>query len=140
MAATKKRGATRTVTDKHKAALAAGREASRAVKRYLEAWEAHKPKRGRKVTTESLQGRLDTVEAAIADATDPLSRVTLIQERLDLQNRLAELENVIDLTDLEAGFVEHAKTYSTNKGISYAAWRELGIAPDLLKRAGITRS
>jgi hypothetical protein len=128
------------VTDKHKAALAAGREASRAVKRYLEAWEAHKPKRGRKVTTESLQARLDTVEAAIADATDPLSRVTLIQERLDLQERLAALENVIDLTDLEAGFVEHAKTYSTNKGISYAAWRELGVAPDLLKRAGITRS
>ena len=46
----------------------------------------------------------------------------------------------VDLTALEAGFVAAAKSYSGRKGISYAAWRAVGVSPGVLKRAGISRS
>src|SRR5262245_5103066 len=55
----------------HKQALAVGREESRAVRRYLEALQAHKPKRGRKRTSESIQARLDQIERRMPNA-DPL--------------------------------------------------------------------
>jgi hypothetical protein len=47
----------------HKQALAVGREESRAVRRYLEALEAHKPKRGRKRTAEGIQSRLRQIDS-----------------------------------------------------------------------------
>jgi hypothetical protein len=36
--------------------------------------------------------------------------------------------------------VKAASAYSARKGISYAAWRELGVEAAVLKRAGISRS
>ena len=48
------------MTDEHKQALAEGRELGRAVRDYLEALEAHKPKRGRKRTPDSVKKRLAT--------------------------------------------------------------------------------
>lgn len=127
------------MSDEHKAALAEGRNQGRAVRRYLEALEAHKPKRGRKRTPESIKKRLDKIDDELAGA-DPLKRLQLLQERIDLA---AEMENAgtkVDLTELEQGFVEAAAAYSARKGISYAAWRELGVEAAVLKRAGITRA
>ena len=46
----------RTMSAEHKAALAEGREQGRAVREYLEALEAHKPRRGRKRTPDSNEG------------------------------------------------------------------------------------
>ena len=46
----------------------------------------------------------------------------------------------MDLSGLEADFVAVAKEYSQRKGISYAAWREVGVEPAVLKKAGVTRS
>lgn len=126
------------MTEAHKAALAEGRNQSRAVKAYLEALEANKPKRGRKRTPESVKKRLGALEADIPTA-DPLKRVQLIQERMDLERELANKQGAVDLSALESAFVKVAKPYSESKGISYAAFRELGVAPDVLKRAGITR-
>ncbi len=40
----------RSMSAEHKAALAEGRNLSRSISRYLDALEAHKPKRGRKRT------------------------------------------------------------------------------------------
>ncbi len=48
----------RTMSDEHKAALAEGREQGGVVRRYLEALESHRPKRGRKRTPESIAKRL----------------------------------------------------------------------------------
>ncbi len=126
------------MTEAHKAALAEGRNQSRAVKAYLEALEANKPKRGRKRTPESVKKRLTALEADIPTA-DPLKRVQLIQERMDLERELANKQGAVDLSALQSAFVKVAKPYSESKGISYAAFRELGVAPDVLKRAGITR-
>lgn len=131
---------TRTpMSDEHKAALAEGRNQGRAVRRYLEALEAHKPKRGRKRTTESVQKRLDRIDVELAKA-DPLKRLQLIQERLDLKAELGSAEAKVDLTELENEFVSAAADYSARKGISYAAWRELGVEAAVLKRAGVSRA
>ncbi|MCB1004458.1 MAG: hypothetical protein KDB35_09780 [Acidimicrobiales bacterium] len=129
----------RTMSDAHKAALAEGREQGRAVRRYLEALESSKPKRGRKRTRESVAKRLETVEAQLEKA-DPVKRLQLSQERLDLQAELAEEEETVDLEGIEQAFVEAAGPYSQRKGISYAAWREIGVPASTLKAAGITRS
>jgi hypothetical protein len=131
---------TRTpMSDAHKAALAEGRNQGRSVRRYLEALEAHKPKRGRKRTPESIQKRLDRIDAELA-RSDALKRLQLIQERLDLKAELDAAGTKVDLTELEREFVDAAKAYSQRKGISYAAWRELGVEAAVLKKAGISRA
>jgi hypothetical protein len=131
---------TRTMSDEHKAALAAGRESGRAVRNYLEALESSRPKRGRKRTPESIERRLVAIAEQINDA-DPLTRLSLIQERMDLAQELGAMgSDGPDLAALEAGFVVHAGDYSARKGISYAAWRELGVPAAVLKQAGIGRA
>jgi hypothetical protein len=127
------------LSDQHKAALAEGRAQGRAVRRYLEALEAHKPKRGRKRTPDSMKKRLDRIERDLVDA-DPLKRLQLVQERLDLNAELTRNDEKVDLSQLEDDFAESAKPYSERKGISYAAWRELGVPAATLKKAGISRA
>lgn len=127
------------MSDEHKAALAEGRAQGRAVRLYLEALESSRPKRGRKRTRESVAKRLAAVEAQLEGA-DPVKRLQLSQERLDLQAELEQDEETIDLAAIEAEFVAAAKGYSRRKGISYSAWREAGVPAATLKAAGITRS
>jgi hypothetical protein len=127
------------MSDQHKAALAEGRNQGRSVRRYLEALDAHKPKRGRKRTPDSMQKRLAKIETELVSA-DPLRRLQLIQERIDLHTELESAGAKVDLTELEQEFVDAAKAYSERKKISYAAWRELGVEAAVLKRAGISRS
>lgn len=127
------------MTDEHKAALAEGRAQGRVVREYLEALEAHKPKRGRKRTPESMRNRLAAIEASIGQA-NPMDRLQMAQERIDLTAAIEAAETSIDLGALEDGFVGAAKAYGARKGISYAAWREVGVTPAVLKRAGISRS
>lgn len=129
----------RPMSDQHKAALAKGREEGRKVREYLEALEANKPRRGRRQTPESIRKRLDVIEQKITDA-DPLNRVQLIQERMDLNKKLEANNNSVDLPKLEKAFISSARGYSDRKGISYAAWRELGVPPNVLQQAGISRA
>ena len=127
------------MSEAHKAALAEGRAQGRAVRRYLEALEAHKPKRGRKRTPDSMKKRLDRIGDEL-QAADPLKRLQLRQERLDLEAELATSTNKIDLGSLETEFIQSAKPYSGRKGISYFAWREAGVPAATLKAAGISRA
>ena len=127
------------MSDTHKAALAEGREQGRAVRRYLEALEAHKPRRGRKRTPESMEKRLTAIEDKLAQA-DPLTRLQLVQERMDLERQLEAADSTVDMQALEDEFVKAAPDYSRRKGITYAAWREAGIDPAVLRRAGIRRA
>lgn len=135
---TKTRREKSPMSDEHKQALAVGREQGRAVRRYLEAVEAHRPKRGRKRTPESIARRLSVIEERLGSA-DPLSRLQLVQERMDLQEELASKSEAVDLTSLEEEFVGAARHYGERKGISYGAWREAGVDAAVLKRAGIRR-
>ena len=127
------------MTARHKEALALGREQGRAVRGYLEALEAHKPKRGRKRTPESIERRLRDIETKLP-AADPLSRLQLLQERMNLEQELAVKAAGVDIAALEDGFVEAAREYGERKGISYLAWRQAGVEASVLKRAGISRS
>ena len=137
MAEKKKRGP-KVVTKEHKAAMAAGRAESRAVSNYLEALAANKPRRGRKRTSDSIKNRLEIIEAELEEA-DMLSRVNLVQERMNLLEELGTMEEKVDIAEFEAEFVSVASSYSDRRGISYAAWREIGVTPEVLKKAGVGR-
>ncbi|HRW38529.1 MAG: hypothetical protein KDB04_16815 [Acidimicrobiales bacterium] len=130
---------TRTMSDAHKAALAEGRTQGRAVRLYLEALEANKPKRGRKRTADSIKKRLDKITVELESA-DPLKRLQLTQEQLDLEAELAAGDETVDLSELEKGFIESAAPYAARKGISYGAFRSVGVSPAVLRAAGISRS
>ena len=113
MAATKKRGPKSPMTDEHKAALAAGRNESRIVKNYLDGLESNRPKRGRKRTPDSIKRRLAEIDASLPDA-DPLSRLNLVQERMDLHEELEAMGTKVDMTSLEDDFVRVAYSYSNS--------------------------
>jgi len=135
--------ATRTkktpMSETHKEALAEGRNHARIVGRYLEALEANKPKRGRKRTPESVKKRLESVSNEVKEATG-LTRLSLLQERRDLEIELATMQaGTPDISGLEKDFVKVAGEYSAKKRISYGAWREFGVSPEALKKAGISR-
>jgi hypothetical protein len=136
--AEKKRRGPKVVTKEHKAAMATGRAESRAVSNYLEAMAANKPRRGRKRTPESIKNRLEVIEAEL-DEADMLSRVNLVQERMNLLEELGGMEEKVDLSEFESEFVHVAASYSDRRGITYAAWREIGVTPEVLKKAGIGR-
>lgn len=108
------------------------------MRRYLEALDAHRPKRGRKRTPDSIKRRMADIEARLETA-DPLSRLQLVQERMNLETELASKSEAVDLTRLEADFVAAAKEYGERKGITYGAWREAGVDAAVLKRADIRR-
>ena len=129
----------RSMTDEHKAALAEGREQGRVVRRYLEALESHRPKRGRRRTPESIAKRIAAIDERLPSA-DALSRLHLLQERMDLEGELVSTDGGgIDLDELEAAFTEVAAAYAERKGLTYEAWRSIGVEPRVLKAAGIGR-
>lgn len=126
------------MSDDHKAALAEGRAQGRAVRLYLEALAANKPKRGRKRTPDSIKARLAKIDDELAVA-DPLEELRLLQERRNLTTELEGMGAQVDMAALEAEFVKVAKSYSERQGISYATWREVGVEAAVLKAAGIGR-
>ncbi len=128
----------KTMSDEHKAALERGRAEGRIVRDYLEAIRNNKPKRGRKRTPESIKSRLAKIDASLIDAS-AVEELQLIQERRDLNDELENMGTDVNLSELEEAFVGVAKTYGERKGISYASWRDVGIAAATLKRAGIGR-
>lgn len=128
-----------TMSDSHKEALAIGRTEGRAVRVYLEALRANGSARGRKRSAESITTRLAAIEAELAGA-DPVKELKLVQERLDLEQERAALGTTVDLSAIEAEFVKVAGLYSQRNGISYAAWRQVGVAPAILRRAGVSRT
>ena len=129
----------RTMTDDHKQAIATGRDQSRAIAAYLEALETNKPKRGRKRTPESIDKQLAALDEKLARA-NAISRLSIIQDRIDLLAAKESLQNDVALSSYEDDFVDVASQYGERKGISYAAWRELGVPASVLKRAGIGRA
>lgn len=112
-----------------------------AVRDYLKALEQNAPRRGRKRTPESVERQLAVLEGEMEGAS-VTKRLGLIQQRIDLEADLEALQQAgsVDLSALEAGFATHAAAYGGRRGISYAAWREVGVSSATLKSAGIRRS
>ncbi len=127
------------MTDEHKAALSRGRLEGRTVREYLDSLRTNKPKRGRKRTPESISKRLAAIEDELQTA-DALTELKLVQERRNLQDELQSKRAAVDMSAVEDAFVKVAKDYGERQGISYSAWREVGVDAAVLKRAGISRS
>ena len=126
----------REVTPEHKAAMIQGRTETRVVRQYLEALEGVRQSGGRRRSKETLVKKLAAVEQELESA-DPVGRLHLIQERIDLQRAIEAAEQNVDINELEIAFVDVAASYSERKGISYQAWREVGVPPKVLQAAGI---
>ncbi len=132
--------ATKTaMTNEHKDALAQGRREGAAVRRYLEAIAANRGKRGRKRTPASVERRISAINTEL-EGTDALDSLLLRQERKDLEAELKRLQSSQDVKKLEKDFVSAAKGYGERKGIDYSTWREAGVAPAVLTKAGIKRT
>lgn len=127
------------MSNAHKQALANGRAEGRIIREYLEIVEATKPRRGRKRTPESIARRLSLIAAEMKTA-DPVTKVRLIQERLNLRSELAGMKSKAEVAAAEGKFVKVAKRFSDRNDISYDAWREVGVSPAVLKKAGIAES
>ena len=112
-----------------------------AIREYLKALEQNAPRRGRKRTPDGIRRQLASVTTEMEGAT-VTRQLDLIQQRINLEAELEALEQAgsIDLSALEANFVDHAAAYGGRRGISYAAWREVGVSATTLKAAGIRRS
>ena len=131
----------KSLSPEHKAAMAEGRTEGRVIKGYLEAIRRTKPTAGRPKTADSVNNRLDKINHLLEAKLDPLKRLGLLQERIELAGELKKIEeNSTDLVaELEPEFIAVAKSYGQRKGISYAAWREFGVSASVLKAAGISR-
>ena len=125
------------MSNAHKKALANGRTEGRIIREYLEIVEATKPKRGRRRTPESITKRLSVIATELK-STDPVTKVRLIQERLNLRTELASMKTKAEIAAAEARFIKVAKSFSKRNDITFDAWREFGVMPAVLKRAGIT--
>jgi uncharacterized protein YicC (UPF0701 family) len=134
-----KKGPKTPMTNEHKEALARGRAEGKAVRDYLEALRANKPRRGRKRTPESINRRITAIDSEIMNA-DPLTELKLVEERRRLLEDLTTIGNKVDIEQLEKAFVSVAKSYGQRQGISYASWREVEVDARVLRAAGLGRS
>ena len=127
-----------SLSDDHKAAIAKGRSEARIVRAYLDAVATKTPRRGASVA--ALKQRLDRLAEQVEAEQNSLKRLQLIQQRFDVEDKLKTVDHSVDHAALQAAFVDAAASYSERKGISYSAWREAGVAPTVLKSAGIRRT
>lgn len=127
------------MTPEHKAALAKGREEGAAVRRYLEALESTRPRRGRRRTPASIEKKLAAIDKKLASA-DALTRLHLTQEQKDLRAELSREGETMDMSALEKQFIKVARSYGERKGITYGTWRSAGVSAAVLEKANIARS
>lgn len=125
------------LSKKHKDALARGRRQAKAVREYLEALNVD---RRRVSDPEELKKRIADAKQKVADEDDPVRKVELIQKRLDLEAELDRTERAPDFEELEKEFKKAVREYSERKGITYGAWRELGVQAGVLRDAGVPRT
>ena len=123
----------------HKAALAKGRAQSKAVREYLSMLQED-GRRSSNLSPDQLNQKIHELQAKIDETDNPATRLELIQRRIDLEEQLGQTKDAADPEELEKAFVESAKEYSERKGISYSAWREVGVPASVLKQAGIART
>lgn len=114
------------------------RGATKVVELYLNALDTQHNPRGRR-TPEYIKRRYAEVEAALAEnSVSPLERLSLIQERINLEASLTAAQHVSDLEALTKDFVAIGAEWSRAKGITYNAWRLMKVPAAVLKEAGIS--
>jgi hypothetical protein len=110
---------------------------ARVVRRYLSALDAHRTGRTVSKTAESLHFRMHQIDTELLSA-DPVRKLHLTQERIDLHAEYLRLTTgSSDISELEKAFVRVARGYGDRHGISYSAWRQIGVDAEVLAAAGI---
>jgi hypothetical protein len=110
---------------------------ARVIRRYLSALDAQRVGRTPAKTAESLHFRMHQIDTDLLSA-DPVQRLHLTQERIDLHAEYLRLTTgTSDISELEKAFVRVARGYGDRHGISYSAWRQIGVDADVLATAGI---
>lgn len=111
------------------------------MRRYLSAVEMARRGRGTKRTADAIGNRITKVDEMLVSA-DPLSRVHLTQERIELHAEYVRVTNgnAPDQSQLERDFIRAARSYGDRNGITYAAWRQCGVDADVLERAGLHKA
>lgn len=105
---------------------------SRAIERYLQVvaglWE---PPAANEEAVKALEQR-------IRDEPRLVKRVQLVAdlERLESPDRKRDAIAAEEAAALE-GFVKHAGSFTERNGITYKAWRSMGVSPAVLKQAGV---
>ena len=69
------------------------------------------------------------VVSSVVVAADPPKVDLSFEDQFEATNKVADHKGKVLIL-----------VYGDRKGISYAAWRELGVSPAILKRAGISRA
>lgn len=103
---------------------------------YLTAVRAPK-QRGRQRTLESAEAELADVTTQLDADPSATTALLLTQRRIDLEREVEERRARANPGALEAEFVKVAARYGESRGISYAAWREVGVPAAVLRQAGI---
>ena len=127
------------MSEEGKANISAARQEGVVVRRYLDWLVSNKPKAGRTRTVESVDRELEGIDKRMVEA-DNLTRLKMIQERIDLLVERERIETSREAGVLEERFCAVAADYSRRMGISYAAWREFGVSTEILGRAGVMRA
>ncbi len=118
----------RTMSEEHKAAIATAKRETAVIDRHLVA--LGKQERKRRLTPKAIQRRIDALDRQMSGVKAG-RRLEFIQQRIDLVDQLADLEN----NDRDA--IEIAKGYSERKGITREAWRAMGVPVGVLRLAGL---
>lgn len=130
---------TKGMSDDHKAALAKGRAQSKAVRDYLEMLQKD-GRRSSNLSPDQINAKIHELSTRIEEEPNPATRLELVQKRLDLEEQLKSAGDGPAPDALEKSFVEAASDYSERKGISYSAWREVGVPAATLREAGVPRT
>ncbi len=83
--------------------------------------------------------RPKTIEA-IGNEDNLLTKLELTKRRMDLEKRINGLEDPADPAAAEADFVKVAKGYAERKGITYSAFRDMGVPAATLAKTGVRRT
>jgi hypothetical protein len=85
----------------------------------------------------NLEKRRTQIEHWIAEESSPIREVELIQQRLDIDAKLAQIDQAARLPELEEAFVKVAAPWAKRSRISAAALREAGVPARVLARTGL---
>jgi len=114
------------MTDQAKENMQLGAKAMRAIEAYLVYINQYKT-RGRPLSSESLENK-------IADEARLAQKVILIAK---LHEAIRREELAQEEEALKKEFVKYAPWFSEQHGVTYPAWREIGVSAFVLAEAGI---
>lgn len=111
---------------------------SRAVLRYLDSLNGAQP--AAKSSTRTLETELAKIDDRLArDGLNSAKRLQLLQQRRSLQTQgLPERGRKSSGETLLEGFIAHAADYARAHEISYEAFLDFGVAPEVLDKASIS--